>query len=172
MFPSPSVSLWAMLACVLGDRGTPRYCCTPVILTACLGSQNTVSWEDGFTIHLFLFPTMSIRRDADLPSSPTLISRPWSLDLTTRWSSKDWQLCEDLVISAMLSAKALDFILISPTSTPSSGSNEARAPLMIALKKWTKIGSPCCTARDISFDSLWLGPIRMVVLASWCSSRR
>ena len=128
MFYSPAASLPATSARVLiGERGTPRYFCTCVMSIAGIRSPNTSKWGVGLTIHFFLFPSMSIRSEADFPSSPALISMPQSRNSVARSLSMNWRPRGVLVISAISSANAPEFTLLSPTETPSCGSKLARA---------------------------------------------
>ena len=111
---SPSVSLPAMSALVLiGERGTPRYCWTPVMSIVGIGCPKIHKWGCGLTIHIFLLPSRSIRREADLPSSPALTSKPLNLNSAAMSLSRYWRMPGVLAISAILSAKAPAFTLVS-----------------------------------------------------------
>ena len=100
------------------ERNSQRTSATPI---AGIGCPKTCKWGCGLTIHIFLLPSMSIRRLADFPSSLALTSKPLSLNSAARSLSRCWRLPVVLAINAMSSANAPAFTLISPTITASSG---------------------------------------------------
>ena len=170
MLPSPSSSLPAMSALILiGERGTPNHCRTPVMSIAGIGcripANGGVGWQSTFSsCHKRWFS-----------ANPTCyLALHW---LPSYWAGTkqrghqagtgdrlmSWRF---LAISALLSANAAAFTPVYPTITPSSGSRQSRAQSMVALNRWTERGWPCLTPCDTLISSLWSGPMRRSVQAS------
>ena len=122
------------------------------------GSLETLRNESGFTTQPLALPSTSIRRVADLPSSPAEISKATSPRARSRKSSRACSPAGLAAVRIKSSANAQTLTLVSRT-----GSRSSMTQSVTALNRCGDIGSPCLTPLPQRILSLRSPPTWIIV---------